>query len=139
MKDTLNRLDVSQVMKQFDGKPFPGDATVTLQTCLGIILNGDNTDLSKDDQNEVFKAGVKVALANGEVFLKQSEYDVLKKLCDKPRPSDHPFIKQTSVCVMIRKLVDHPEIVDDFAATEPTNRIAKKSKAEADGEALASK
>lgn len=118
MADKLKKLDVLQPMNNFDGTPLAAEGKpITLQTCLGIILNGDHTDLPITEQSEINKTLIKVALADKPVFLTQSQYDALKKLCDKPRPSSNPFITQVSVCVPIREMVNAAESVEDFAAT----------------------
>ncbi len=118
MSDKLKKLDVMQPMKNFDDTPLVADGKpITLQTCLGIILNGDHTDRPITDQSEINKALIKTAMADKAVFYSQSQYDVLKALCDKPRPSNNPFITQVSVCVQIRDMVNAAESVEDIQAT----------------------
>ncbi len=105
-------------MKEIDGNDLKADGkVVTLQTCLGIILNGDHTDLPITEQAEIHKALIKVATADKPVFFSQSQYDVVKKLCDKPRPSNNPFIAQVSICVQVRDMVNAADSVEDIQAT----------------------
>ncbi len=118
MSDKLKKLDVMQVMKSFDTMPLIVDGkAITLQICLGIILNGDHTDLPITDQSEINKCLIKTAIADKPVFFTTAQYDVLKRLCDKPRPSNNPFITQVSVCVQIRDMVNAAESVEDIQAT----------------------
>ncbi len=118
MSDKLKKLDVLQPMKNFDGTPLVADGKpITLQTCLNIILNGDHTDLPITDQSEINKCLIKTALADKPVFFTTAQYDALKRLCDKPRPSSNPFITQVSVCVPIRDMVNAAESVEDIQAT----------------------
>lgn len=83
----MKKLDVSQVMKTFDGKPIKvsdkNDEPTTLKiVLLNYIRSSDGMGLSKDEMITAYQVGCKLGVSDKEVELSTAEYDVVKKLVD---------------------------------------------------------
>ncbi len=123
----MQRLDVSQVLKDFEGQPLSdgnpkydaGDKDkknllnpLTLKACLKMILGSRPQGLEKGDFIDAFSAGLKVAAAEKEVILEQNEYDVVRKCVDVDVPGDNPYFGQILLLIQLRRMVKAAPPID---------------------------
>ena len=112
----MKTLNFSTQLRDFDGSELKvddgdkKDALFTLKLAvIALIRNAHASEhLSDADQSRLYALGCRVGLSDGKpIDLPQEEYDVLKRLCDKPPRMSIVITQQ------VKKLVD--------AATETPN------------------
>ncbi len=114
-------LDVSQVLKDFEGKPYQtkdSDGTVHDRTLREILLaycaNGHAMSLTPEEEGVVFAVVLRLGNANGVVTFEQREYNVLKKIVDNGKigkPPQDQYLFVLPITHQVRQMVDAADTV----------------------------
>jgi len=137
------RLDVSQPMKDFEGKNIeeakdPNEpekkVVLTLKDMLIRYLRSAHAmGLTDQEQNEAYVLGVLIGGAEKEVVFTTSQYDTLKTITDKAKIKQQDG-KETAILPLeitgqVKDFVDCAEVVDEKnAGQKPDKEVLPKSK-----------
>lgn len=113
------KLDISTILKDFEGIPIPvSDKDATPTTLKRVLLTycrmaGQIAGLSEADQQTIYEVGMLVGTGNGTVSLSQAQFDALKKMCDSgkvkvPGEGEMPLLG-SEVRWQVKALVDRAE------------------------------
>lgn len=123
------KLDVSQALKDFEGKPLEerknaSDAedlsmknVILKDVLIRYIRSANSMGLNDMEQNEAYVIGVLIGQSDKEVSFTTAQYDVLKKMTDKAKvklqDGSETSIFGLEVTGQVKTMVDSAETIDE--------------------------
>ena len=117
----MKKLDLSQVIKTFEGKPFrEGDEKSAEMTLKRVILtylrSANQMGINPDEEITAYETGIKIASCEKECELSSKEYDLVKKLADNAKikqQGQEQDIFGVEIKVQVKKMVDEAEMIKE--------------------------
>lgn len=127
------KLDLSQVIKNFEGKPFKEtidkSPNLTLRfVILTYLKSAQWMGLTDNEQTIAYETGIFVAVSLGKTIFTTAQYDVIKKLADGgkiERQEQSDYVYNLEVRLQAKEMIDSAQTIKN--KTKGKHAKTKKS------------